>query len=57
MNDNLSKYLCFSLGHEHYAMPLLTVREVIGVPQATPMPFMPAHFLGIFNFNCLCWFG
>jgi purine-binding chemotaxis protein CheW len=44
-----SRYLSFSLGKEEYAIPLLAVREVIAVPEVTPIPFTPAHFLGIMN--------
>lgn len=43
------RYLSFSLGTEEYAVPLLSVREVIGVPEITPIPFTPPHFLGIMN--------
>jgi purine-binding chemotaxis protein CheW len=44
-----ARYLSFSLGNEEYAMPLLSVKEVIGVPDITPIPFTPPHFLGIMN--------
>lgn len=47
LNDE--RYLCFSLGTEEYAMPLLDVREVIGVPEVTPIPNSPSYFLGIMN--------
>lgn len=43
------RYLSFSLGSEDYAVPLLSVREVIAVPEITPIPFTPSHFLGIMN--------
>lgn len=43
------KFLCFNLGKEEYAMPLLMVREVIGFPDVTPIPQMPSHFVGIMN--------
>ncbi|HAZ12241.1 MAG: hypothetical protein A2X86_03300 [Bdellovibrionales bacterium GWA2_49_15] len=43
------RYLTFSLGAENYAIPLLSVREVIAVPEITPMPFTPHHFLGLMN--------
>lgn len=48
MNDNL-RYLCFNLGHEEFAIPLLSIKEVIGMPDVTPIPQSPAHFLGIMN--------
>lgn len=43
------RFLAFSLGPEEYAIPLLAVREVIAVPDITPVPQSPAHFLGIMN--------
>lgn len=45
----LERYLSFSLGAEEYAMPLLKVREVIAVPEVTPIPQTPSYFLGIMN--------
>ena len=51
-NPNLNKsnrFLAFSLGQEDYAIPLLSVKEVIGVPEITPVPYTPPHFLGIMN--------
>lgn len=49
MSQSLERYLHFTLGKGHYAMPLLCVREVIAVPEVTPIPFSPAHFLGVMN--------
>lgn len=46
---NLNRYIEFSLGNEDYAIPLLMVREVISVPETTPIPKAPTHFLGIMN--------
>jgi purine-binding chemotaxis protein CheW len=43
------RYLSFSLGPEEYAIPLLGVKEVVAVPEITPIPFTPPHFLGIMN--------
>ena len=43
------RYLVFQLGEEFYAMPLLDVREVIAVPDSTPVPNSPDHFTGIMN--------
>jgi len=45
----LSRFIEFSLGKEDYAIPLLMVREVISVPETTPIPKSPVHFLGIMN--------
>ncbi|NUM87840.1 MAG: purine-binding chemotaxis protein CheW [Bdellovibrionales bacterium] len=43
------RFLSFSLGQEEYAMPLLKVREVIAMPEVTPIPQTPSFFLGIMN--------
>ncbi len=43
------RYLCFSLGDESYAIPLLSVREVIAVPEITRVPQTPPYFTGIMN--------
>lgn len=45
----LERFIEFSLGSEEYGIPLLMVREVISVPEVTPIPKSPAHFLGIMN--------
>lgn len=48
--DNVNnRYLCFSLGNEEYAIPLLSVREVIALPEITPVPQSASYFLGIMN--------
>lgn len=43
------RYLCFTLGAEEFGIPLLSVKEVIAMPEFTPLPQSPAHFLGIMN--------
>lgn len=43
------KFMEFSLMHEHFAIPLLKVREVISIPEVTPIPGAPAYFEGIMN--------
>lgn len=48
-NAELSRFIEFSLGKENYAIPLLLVREVISIPEITPIPKSPSHFLGILN--------
>lgn len=48
-NAELSRFIEFSLGNEDYAIPLLMVREVISVPDTTPIPKSPSHFVGIMN--------
>jgi purine-binding chemotaxis protein CheW len=44
-----TRYLSFTLGDEDFAVPLLNVREVIGVPECTKLPFTPDYVLGIMN--------
>lgn len=48
MSQN-ERYICFQLATEEFAIPLLSVREVIGLPEITPVPQTPPHFLGIMN--------
>lgn len=43
------RYLCFDLGDEEFAIKLLTVKEVIGLPETTPVPQSPVYFVGIMN--------
>jgi purine-binding chemotaxis protein CheW len=44
-----SRYLEFQLGSEKYAIELLSVKEVIPVPDTSPIPKSPPHFVGIMN--------
>ena len=46
---NLDRFIEFSLGSEDYAIPLLMVREVISIPETTPIPKAPKHFIGLMN--------
>jgi purine-binding chemotaxis protein CheW len=48
-NNEIQRFLAFSLGQEQFAVPLLSVKEVIAMPEYTPVPYTPAHFLGIIN--------
>ncbi len=47
-SENL-KYLMFSLNEERFAIPLLSVREVLAMPEITKVPQTPDHFMGIMN--------
>lgn len=47
--SDAERYLAFSLNDEEYALPLLQVKEVIAMPEITPVPYTPSHFLGIMN--------
>lgn len=43
------KYLTFSLGQESYGIDILKVREIIRVPDITPVPQMPSCVKGVIN--------
>lgn len=45
----IDRFLCFQLGSEEFGIPLLGVKEVLGVPDITPVPFAPNHLIGIMN--------
>jgi purine-binding chemotaxis protein CheW len=49
MSQFENRFLCFRLEKELYAAPLLEVKEVLGIPEITPIPQVPSHFLGIMN--------
>jgi purine-binding chemotaxis protein CheW len=44
-----NRFLHFNLGAENYAIPLLSVREVVAMPTVTALPETPPYFLGIMN--------
>ena len=46
-SDN--RLLSFTLGVERFAIPLIGVREVLVVPEFTPLPFAPDYVLGVIN--------
>ena len=48
-SGQLDRFLEFSLGDEDYAIPLLMVKEVISIPETTPIPKAPKHFIGLMN--------
>lgn len=43
------RYICFNLGSQEYGVPLLSIKEVLGLPEVTAIPQTPNHFLGIMN--------
>jgi purine-binding chemotaxis protein CheW len=45
----IERYLEFNLGEEAYAIPLLSVKEVITIPETTRIPNSPAYYIGIMN--------
>lgn len=43
------RYMEFRLGIQLYAIPLLSVKEVVTKPEITSVPNMPNHFEGMIN--------
>lgn len=48
-NTSSNRYICFNLGNQEYGVPLLSIKEVLGLPEVTPIPQCPSYFLGIMN--------
>jgi len=46
-----ARYLCVDLGAEHYAIPILAVREIQAYVAPTPLPRAPAHVRGVTNLH------
>lgn len=44
-----NRYMEFRLGGQLYAIPLLSVKEVISKPEITMVPNMPSYFEGMIN--------
>ncbi|MCX6119267.1 MAG: chemotaxis protein CheW [Proteobacteria bacterium] len=44
-----NRYMEFTLGDQFFALPLISVKEVIQKPEVTSVPNMPAHFEGMMN--------
>ncbi|MBI9101852.1 MAG: purine-binding chemotaxis protein CheW [Spirochaetales bacterium] len=47
--DILNQYVVFSVGNEEYGVPILTVQEIISMPQITRIPGMPEFIPGIID--------
>jgi purine-binding chemotaxis protein CheW len=43
------KYLAFHLGAEEFGIPVLSVREIMGLQDITAVPHTPAHVRGVIN--------
>lgn len=43
------RYLVFTVGKDRFAIPLLSVREVMAAVNVTPVPQAPPHFKGLLN--------
>lgn len=46
---NEQKFLQFNLANECFAIRLLTVKEVVSIPETTPVPNSPSYYKGIMN--------
>lgn len=47
--EHAGKYLVFQLGREEFAIRVLKVREIMGVPEITAVPQTPACVKGVIN--------
>lgn len=47
--EEKERFLCFSLANENFAIPLLQVKQVIGIPEFTSIPYVASYFCGIMN--------
>jgi len=43
------KYLTFQLGREEFGIPVLKVKEIMGVQDITAVPGTPSHLKGVLN--------
>ncbi len=43
------KYLTFKLGKEEFGIPVLKVKEIMGVQDITTVPGTPSHLKGVLN--------
>ena len=49
MGSEENKYLAFNLGKESYGMPIMNVREIMGMVEITHVPKMPDFVNGVMN--------
>ena len=51
INGNIlaGKYLTFTLGNEGYGIPILKVKEIIGIMRITDLPNLPSYLKGVVN--------
>ena len=47
--DAAGRYLTFRLGAGRYGIPLLRIREIVQLPEVTPVPGTPDALLGVIN--------
>jgi purine-binding chemotaxis protein CheW len=43
------RFLTFALGRKTYGVPVLRVREIVRLPDITPVPGVPAYVKGVIN--------
>lgn len=48
-DEQHGQYLTFRLGDETYAMPILSIKEILEFGNLTPVPLMPACIRGVLN--------
>lgn len=48
-NIHENRFIVFKIGKQQYALPLLSIMEVITKPDITPVPNMPNYFEGMIN--------
>jgi len=49
MEELEGKYITFTLDNEEYGIPILNVREIIGMMKVTPIPQTPRFVRGVVN--------
>jgi purine-binding chemotaxis protein CheW len=49
VDPRCGKYLTFCLGNEEFAMQVVRVREIMGVPEITAVPQTPEYVKGVIN--------
>ncbi len=45
----INKYLTLKLGEESYAIPIVKIREIIGMMDVTKVPNLPKYIIGVIN--------
>ena len=49
MEERAGKYLAFHLGAEEFGIPVMKVREIMGIQEITAVPHTPRHTKGVIN--------
>lgn len=49
IDGRAGKYLAFHLGREEFGIPVLSVREILGMQDITAVPHTPPYLRGVFN--------